>query len=292
MSPRSITLVGVPDSGKTNYIGRLWAALQSRKGRLVAPSLPTEIEFVEDTLAHLLQGEFAPRSDKSLGDNRRDFVVPVEHVSNGKAERVELLVPDVSGEVWKSAVETFEISSEWMAQLQRSMGALLFVRILSKHNIVPNDWVTTEKYLRSLEPDQKDSSKIPTQVVLCELLRFLELSLQRGQQGQLPRVAVVVSAWDLLDEERRAAGPLEFLKREYPLFAGKMLYGENLEVRAFGVSVVGGDFAEPHFREEFLESGELETSGYCAVITNDACDEVPDLTYPVAWLVEPRNGDE
>lgn len=288
LKPKSIVLVGGPDSGKTNYIGRLWAALRARQGRLVAPQIPADIQYVEDTLAHLMQGEFAPRSDKSIGIDRHDFVVPVAPANSGGSTEFSIVVPDVSGELWKSAVETFEISEEWMQQLEQSVGALLFVRVLSNQNVTPLDWVTAKRLLK-LHPakaDDQELQKIPTQVLLSELLRFLELTLQRGPNGELPRVAVVVTAWDLLDEERRTAGPERYLRTEFPVFAGKLRDTDQLEIKVFGVTVVGGDFEDEDFKNEYLQNGDLQHAGYCAFHGESGVSQDQDLTYPVAWLTE------
>ena len=287
MKANSIVLVGAPDSGKTNYLGRLWAALRARQGKLAAPEIPPDIQYVEQTLEHLMHGDFAPRSDKSLAVSRHDFVVPVKRTDVSDADGFSIVVPDVSGELWKSAVETFEISEEWMEQLQRSIGALLFVRVLSNQNVTPLDWVTAERLLKLHPAVEDESHKVPTQVMLCELLRFLEYTLQPGNDGALPRVAIVVTAWDLLDVELRAAGPMAYLQTEYPLFVGKLADTEKVEVKAFGVTIVGGDFEDQVFRTEFLENGDLQHAGHCVVELDGKIMEEADLTYPVAWLVEP-----
>lgn len=41
MIRRSIVLLGGPDSGKTNYIGRLWPSFKKRKGVLRLIGCPT-----------------------------------------------------------------------------------------------------------------------------------------------------------------------------------------------------------------------------------------------------------
>lgn len=285
MTATSIVLVGVPDSGKTNFIGRLWIALQAKKGRLIAPVAPADISYVEETIAHLCQGEFAPRSEDTLGQGRRDFVVPVLHKDGTGDQPIQLVVPDARGELWKSAVSSFEIPQAWMDHLKQSVGALLFVRVQSKHNVQPTDWVTSEKALIATAPVPSENDLLPTQVVLCELLRFLEFTLKSRNPGSKPRVAVVVTAWDRLDDRKRAAGLNAYLKKEYPMFAGRIQDIESLEVRVFGTSVVGGDFTDPAFKGKFLETGDLKTSGYC--ILSDGKTEDPDLTVPVAWLIEP-----
>lgn len=53
---RSIVLLGGPDSGKTNYIGPLWLALDHGKGALHAAEQPTDIAFVLSVADHIFQG--------------------------------------------------------------------------------------------------------------------------------------------------------------------------------------------------------------------------------------------
>lgn len=60
-----------------------------------------------------------------------------------------------------------------------------------------------------------DDPGLPTQVMLCDLLRFLEVSLVDRPDGGHPRVAIVVSAWDVVDAEKFAAGPRAYFEHEY-----------------------------------------------------------------------------
>lgn len=281
MTSQSIMLIGGPDSGKTNYLARLWKALQSGSGRLKSVEAP-EIKYVEDALAHLLQGSFAPRSEKNIDESRRDFTVTV--VTQDDAKRIKVAVPDVSGELWKDAVSSSELPSVWMNMLKESSGALLFIRVHSDLNVAPLDWVTARELLKMgwAEPHQDDS--IPTQVVLCELLRFLQLALHRRSHGAFPRVAVMVTAWDRLDAGVRENGPSAYIESEYPLFAGRLKDVTALEVRVFGVSVVGGDLqADPDFRQKFFES-DMDTVGYVVEEIDGVVGAEPDLTMPIAWL--------
>ena len=71
MKKGSIILVGGPASGKTNYIARLWLAFAARKGKLQAKTLPGNIEYVNQAVAHLQAGHFAPRSDTNMDEGGR-----------------------------------------------------------------------------------------------------------------------------------------------------------------------------------------------------------------------------
>jgi hypothetical protein len=276
-------LIGGPDSGKTNYLARLWKALQGGSSRLKSVDAP-EIKYVEDALAHLLQGSFAPRSEKNIEESRRDFTVMI--ATQDDAKRVKVVVPDVTGELWKDAVSSSALPSEWMKQLKESSGALLFVRIHSELNVSPLDWVTARDLLKMdwAQPHQEES--IPTQVVLCELLRFLQLTLGRRTDGGLPRVAILVTAWDRLDAAAKESGPSAYIESEYPLFAGKLEDVTTLEIKVFGVSVVGGDLgADPEFRQKFFEA-DLDAAGYVVEEVDGVVRQEHDLTLPIAWLAE------
>lgn len=282
MTARSIVVVGGPDSGKTNFIGRLWRALEAKMGAYESAAVPDDIGFVLDTADHLFHGHFAPRSQREAG--RRDFQIAVK--PRGGSAQTQIVIPDIHGELWQTAVKQSELSPDWMAELQRADGALLFVRVQSDLNIRPLDWVNSKRLIAKVGADP-NRDKLPTQVMLCELLRFLELKLSRRSDGEAARVAVMVSAWDLVDRETAAAGPEAYIKREYPLLAGRLEDIQSLDVRVFGLSVVGGDLqADASYREAFLEKG-LDGHGWVSI--QDAATgewkQDPDLTLPIAWVV-------
>jgi hypothetical protein len=276
---RSIILLGGPDSGKTNYIGRLWRALDVGAGALHAAEQPENINFVLEVADHLFQGGFAPRSEHS--DARRDFEVVVAATKNGPRARV--VVPDISGELWRNAVIDSEIDPDWMNELRQADAALLFVRVNSDQNVRPLDWVTSRKMLERLGGEEDQG--LPTQVMLCELIRFLEISLANRQDGGLPRLSIVVTAWDIVDPGTFNHGPAAYLEREYPLVAGRLADLTRLDVQIFGLSVVGGDLKyDPNYRQTFLEAG-LDDKGWVAVRDENGWRKNPDVTLPIAWAV-------
>lgn len=285
MTERTIILVGGPDSGKTNYIARLWKALRDADGELVAPQIPKDIKYVEDALEHLLKGEFAPRSDKNFETSTRSFSIPVVSAGDLDGDPKSIVVPDVTGELWKKAVETSEVPQQWMDSLNGANGAMIFLRVHSEQNVEPLNWVTCAALLRMQgAPDPEQETAIPTQVALCELLRYLEIGLSRREDGSPPRVSVVVTAWDRLDEATAASGPKKFIDTEYPMFAGRLEDTTELSVKVFGVSVVSGDFTDENFKERFFET-ELKKSGYVMVETETGAEKRADLTLPVAWIL-------
>ena len=285
MANQPIVLVGVPDTGKTNFLGRLWEALRGGKGTLVCPTPPDNIKYVEDALGHVLQGSFAPRSNKNIGESRSDVLITVAVAGMTGGPATDLIVPDVTGELWRKAVATLEMPAQWMGDLQGASGAMLFVRILSAEIVAPLDWIAARDVLRGTLTLSSEEERLPTQVELCELLRFLELSLKPRQDGSPPRVAVIVTAYDLLDADRAKLGPSLYLEREYPLFAGRLQDAKTLSIRTFGASIVGGDLdVDEEFRSQFLD-GEMSEFGFIVAEQNGVIETVRDITRPLAWLV-------
>ena len=285
MTTASIVLMGGPDTGKTNFIGRLWLALRNGESTLRLGGTPAEIKYVEEAVGHLHRGQFAPRTDKNVAAEQSSITMPLvrRHAAEGE-ERLELVVPDVSGEIWKTAVDTRELAQERMKQLEDAMGAVVFVRVLSELNVSPPDWVNSAE-LMQLQEDE-DVGEMPTQVMLCEFVRFLELKLRAGKNGRKSRVAVVVTAWDLLDAERAAAGPRAYLEREYPLFAGRLDDVSRFEVEFFSMSILGGDpGADEGFRARLLDAG-LESAGYVRYCSGNEIRETADVGLPIAWAIQ------
>jgi hypothetical protein len=170
-----------------------------------------------------------------------------------------------------------------MNELKQADAALLFVRVDSDQNVRPLDWVTSRKMLEKLGGEEDQG--LPTQVMLCELIRFLECSLTDREDGGIPRLSVVVTAWDRVDAGKFAQGPVAFLEHEYPLVAGKLADLEGIDVQVFGLSIVGGDLKhDPAYRNAYLEAG-LDSHGWVAVRDGDGWRQDPDVTLPIAWAV-------
>lgn len=287
----SVIMIGAPDSGKTNYLARLWRALQGEGAKLRATQQPDDIRYVIDALTHLLQGKFAPRTEKSAEVDGRQCLIKVSWERDGKTQHAELLVPDVSGELWEEAVGTNELPEAWMVSARQSVGALLFVRVASSVNRPSLDWVTARDLLRvggAADDTRRDDFQIPTDVQLCEFLRFLEFALGKEADIDRPRVAVLVTAWDIVDQSRAKRGPKAYLRDEFPLFAGRLAYMSELEVEVYGLSVVGGDFGDHEFTSRFL-NGDIDEFGY-VVTEPGAGPHRDDVTIPVRWVLDGKAG--
>jgi hypothetical protein len=278
-----VLLVGLPDSGKTNFLARIWIAM-TQSGCTVEPhGMPEDIAYVESLVGFLLQGEFAPRSNQN--EEPRPFAIDVYEKNTNRV--IPLIVPDVRGELWKEAVSTTELPEDWMARLNSCRSVLLFLRAHSDQIVKPLDWVTSQRYMEHLRIAPEDANEIPTQVMLCELLRFFELSLSRTTNS-LPRVAVLVTAWDLLSPEEQTKGPEEYIQQQFPMLAGRLRDITKLDVRVFGASILGGDLGDDSaFKKEYMTS-DSSPHGRGYIVTTDEGEvrQSSDLTLPLAWALQ------
>ncbi len=284
---RGILLLGGRDAGKTNFLARLWLALRRGEGDLGIPETPQDIAYVERAVEHLLKGSFAPRS-RPEEEGPRDFRATVEvRRGEGAGTRAEILVPDTLGELWSKAVATREIEQEWYDAMKSCEGAALFVRTSSDQIRAPLDWVTSRELMGLLAAaDDKRREELPTQVLLCELLKFLESTLRGPADGRRPRVAVVVTAWDLLDEERASSSPLACLEEEFPMFAGRIEDCSRLEVEVFGSSIVGGDLNDDQEFKRRYHKADTTKLGYIVVSPDGKhVEKREDVTLPIAWVL-------
>ena len=280
MIRKSIILVGGPETGKSNYIGRLWGSLKAGKGELKRASMPRNLEYINSICEHLYQGEFAGRTDTNM--TRQDFCVPLKIGDDGAT--TELIVPDITGELWRDAVQKSELPQEWLDELEAASGALLFVRAHSPLNVQPLDWVTTRAALKHAG-QQNEDKELPTQVILCELLRLLEERLKTRIEGGKPRIAVIVTAWDTLNAAAKQNGPTAYLRDQFPLFAGMLDDLDEIDVRVYGVSIVGGDLQrDDEFKQKFHEMT-LADSGVLVYEGEGQRHENSDVTLPVAWAI-------
>lgn len=283
MGTRSIILVGGPETGKTNYLGRLWIALRAKKYKLHSTSTPDNIAYVDGITEHVLQGKFAPRTQDAV--EQREFHGSIS--SSDGTLIAEILVPDMKGEIWQTAVRTFEIPELWHRSLRESTSAVLFLRARSPLNVQPNDWVTSQELIRGGIIQPFPDEEVPTQISIIELLRFLAETLRRDNSEQLPKIALLITAWDMLDDEEKNAGPRAYLGQEFPLLESYLKDQLSVSVKVFGCSIVGGDLEnDEDFIAKFLEDCDIHKHGYVVCDSDNSVPEVMDVTEPIRWILE------
>lgn len=320
----SVLMIGAHDSGKSNFLMRLWLALDAAQGILVKDGNPRELDYLRNGAAALLTGKYA-------GHTSSDVYERVEiAVKNNPTARVQysgtLFVPDLAGEQIPAIYRNRQWSQAWEDQIQVGCSCLLFVRIESKELVAPLDWVQCSALLGGIIPeaagdapsavdvggiaepgensrtnaiapeqknlddpqeDESEPERPPTQVVLVDWLQFLRAAFTARAGGDYkPRIGIVVSAWDKAPADQQTLGAAKWVSSNLPMLADFCDANDAaFDFQYFGVTVTDGDLEEnATFKAEYLQ-GNPRKAGRISHSLDGTVQTSLDMTLPVAWAL-------
>lgn len=279
--PANIIFVGGPRSGKSNYLFRTWIAIEREKGRITKNGLPPDLEYLHDGASILLDGKFAPHTSK---DTRQICEIPIAQRGHPDSTST-LYVPDATGELWLDLYTKREWPLQWDALVTKSCGFILFICVDSPHNVPALDWVTCERFYGS--DVLPKPTGVPTQVLLVEWLQILRSVTERKiGYGYMPRLSLVITAWDRIPIGRQQENPQEYLETEFPLLAQFVRAGEHgFNAKVFGLSIVGGDLdLDPEFHEKYLRA-DPSSLGYAVSGMQSGIVRHADVLVPIYWAL-------
>lgn len=286
MSPRSVVIIGLPESGKTTFLAALWHLVTER-------DIDTVLRFhtlKDGDASHL--NEIAARwrdakvQDRTaIGGNRLVSM----NLKDANNTPVRVTFPDVPGEAYRRMWEDRDCEPEIVEILQAG-GVLLFIHADA---ITPPRWVVDEvAQSKALGLDIPEGEEVtwhprmaPTQVQLVDLLQLLRSEpLDVGPR----KLAIMLSAWDKAEGERLA--PDDYLKAKLPLLAQYLRRGiDAWTYRIYGLSAQGGDYDQVDTmavrRPEAEELRRLDQPSTRIRLVQSG-PETHDLTEPLAWLME------
>ena len=263
MSESTFVMVGLHESGKSTYIAAAFHTLKVRsEDSLRLRQLPEDREYLLDLEQRWLDLE--PVGHSAHGLPRR-IELPLSDTQLGD---IELIIPDISGENFDHAWETDEWDPEIVALLQQARGLMIFVRANDVDQPELIDVGTPPPAGETPRPNDWSPEMAPTQTKLVDLLERIEELLG----GTMPRLAVVVSAWDSVGPEM---APNDWLHWKVPLLAQWLTANSpRIEWRSFGVSAQG-DELDAEGRDRLMKLDRVERTGG------------PDQLFaPLVWLLD------
>jgi Double-GTPase 1 len=278
---RTILIFGEPETGKSNYIGRSWLAVDGGLSSLSIRGLPEDLDTVRFLSSALLEGNYSGHTNPNSA-----ATVLLDVLENGPTEKSlgQIALPDFKGENAMRIYKSRQWLPGWGLLLDSLHGWLIFVR--GEKIRAEIDWAKAQElggsYLREHQTPLTDPC---TDVLLVEMNQLLMDEIE-ARSVRSPRIGVVVSCWDELPDGHNQLSPEAYIRQELPLLWQFLKARDSEgEVRFFGLSTTGGDLNNGAFRDQFLNSP--DTFGY--VRWNGHSGELitsNDMAEPIRWALE------
>jgi GTPase SAR1 family protein len=280
-SPTSnLLMVGLRGSGKTTFLAALWHYLESAEinDRMKLPQLQPDRDYLNSIRNSWLS--LKPVGRTSL---RLTGTVSMTVTDSQTDKQTTITLPDLSGELYGTQWSTRKAPRSYVEFAQNCAGLFLF---LHAGDVKKTHTIKAKVAAEPRESTEEDGSSIPaslnwtpaqssTQVQLVDILQLL-LGL-RETEATL-RIAVIISAWDLV---KAPVAPIAWLDRRLPLLSQFLKSNQNwLPSDVFGVSSQGGDLNKD--RQKLLNS--LAASSRCRAVRGTA--EEVSITAPLQFLLQ------
>jgi len=279
----NLLFVGLPRSGKTTYLAALWHVLEDQDP-VSATKLKLKRLSGDRTYLNLIVEAWRACTPVPRTTLQTDDTTVALHLEGDGFGEFTLSVPDLGGEAFEQQIEHRKMSAAHAALFREANGVILFVHPDVKKGTQISDQDQIVASIRGAAAAEGGASAdsavpvpwkvemLPTQAKLVELLQFL-LDLV----DQRLRVAVVVSAWDLVADLGQT--PLKYVSGRMPLLRQFLDANDDIVDHAvFGVSAQGG--AIPDDKSKLLELDSLKRIRVC-----HGGDDDHDITKPLAWLL-------
>ncbi len=281
MPTDDILVLGGPDAGKTHYAGQLLGRLRhDRQGKLrLRVGGTDDLGKLEEILKCLEEG-------RSAGHTPAETWTGINlQLETLDGTGVLLKWPDYAGERLFSIVDNRLLPSEWWESVNSARAWMLIIRpqilhlyedLLSRPTGLPPEHTKA----KSSDVDGKGWDDRARYVEMLQMLLFAS-GVSTYNQLSLPRLAVVLSCWDELED----VGPpdLEFEKRMPLLHAFIRSTWKEDSWSIWALSSLGCALRPNVQNEDYVLQGP-ENFGY--VISSGNTKQEKDLTAPVAWLLE------
>lgn len=267
-----LALIGMPQTGKSTFLGALWALVQSPLEPSVAEaSFSGDRSYIQRLAEQVARGE---EIDRTGVDTNEAMAVELAFESLGGAD---VLIPDTSGESLRVLVEQRIWHPRLRAACEEATAIALFVhpaRLRVPQPISLLAGFGGDDTAAAAEPVAFDVHEHAA--TAAELIDVFENVSELCRERWPIRLAVIVSAWDCVDGD---PSPYEWLQRRLPGVLATIESNPDIAAfEVFGVSAQGGPLEA---REELLARGEICDRVYA----RDRAGQPVSLVAPVRWAI-------
>lgn len=281
-------IVGMPESGKSTYIGAL-------RHVLVAKQVETELELTmlagDEQHLNMLEEKWLSCEAMERTKTSDEGWVQLNVRNKATGATALMSIPDLRGENFERPAVAGSCPKDLHEALVESDGILLFTNadreddmlLIDDFGDMPDDEIDGDGEAEA-EVDvqqEEDQGKFRPQDMGEEIkiVEFLQMANRRPLYSKRRKIAIVVSAWDLISGDPEIT-PERWLAAKRPMLDQFLTHNKDLwELRAYGISAQGGRL--PERRNEFEKM--LNQSERVRVVGHGA--GMHDLTAPLRWLM-------
>ena len=284
--PFQCLMLGLPKAGKTTFLAALWYVLKSAE---IPGSLLMELREGDQEYLNLIADQWSKCEELDRTPRSGHMGVAIVLKDPARGTVVRMSIPDMSGEIYASQWEDRCCDPEFAELVASAGGCLAFIH---PGTFTPTAWIAGatavyDEWVGGEDGEREESEPAPTatpwtakdtptQVQMVEVLQFLaELA------GRRLRLALVVSAWDLVTE---SVTPAEWVERRLPLLWQFLsTNSEQFEVVYMGVSAQGGKRTDTTLLDHEIASRRIK-------VVAPGVDG-NDITHPIRWLMSPAESE-
>lgn len=280
---KKIAIAGFSDVGKTTLLAALWHVLTSSgevPGALTLASLPKEAEHLNALRDKWQSCESVPHTRLAS-----EHILALELARADGVHLGTVVLPDLAGETFTAQWTQRQAPGAMAALFADSCGVLLLVhsekihqpeRLRDQASVadVLEDGATAPTKSAPQQAVAWQPEESGTDVQLVDLLQCIRF--HQGERDEQIRLALGVSAWDLVDD----AAPTDWLRRRLPLLQQYLdANSDSIQLRVYGISAQGGAYDKG--TDDLLEK--LNPSERIKIVGEDCRPH--DVTAPIAWLL-------
>lgn len=284
MERKQILIAGLPNSGKTTYLGALVYILDSGEVNtaLKYDGDPENRKYLNKIVNAWLKFE---RMERTLYSSEE--FIELNLLNND--EQVLLRIPDLSGETWKGLWSQRQCS-ESVANLIEGVDCMMFfihcdniekpISIMEmKRQQEALGEVQSEGEIKDWDPNKHCS----TQVMSVDILQIIA---EENKNKPPVNLAIILSAWDTVESLK--CTPEEFIQSKLPLLSQYLRSGHDYpNFKIYGVSAQGAnlDLKGDELKEQIRKLNAVELPSKRVKILSDK-DYVHDLSFPIKKLLK------
>ena len=287
MNNHSVTIIGLPASGKTTFLAALWHLICARDIETVLRF--HSLKAGDSTHLNQIAARWrdAIEQDHTVLSGTRLVSMSLK---NANDIPVDVTFPDVPGEAYRDMWENRDCTPE-ISEILKTGNVLLFIHA---DTIKAPRWVINEvAQMKGNGLEMEEGKEVawhpklaPTQVQLVDLLQLLStLPLDVGPR----KLGIIFSAWDKAKGEGLA--PNKYLEDKLPLLSQYLSRNaDGWNCRTYGLSAQGCEYDDPTDpnkakKQEAEEIRLLDRPSDRIELFRDETI-THDLTEPLAWLME------